>query len=431
MEFLFVDNVRGFSDTFIPIKDVNFFVGENSTGKTSIIDLITFLFSSNWWSEHKLDARILGPGHFMDIVSADSQIKSRFNIGLVLTDYVGDKEETSAFLFSFSNRKGVPWLHKYYSCWGGLEVKLVFTQKTVRYTTISHESAGFSTESARALLSHWRESTSQPPKGYKVLRTPYENRIPVVLAESLARNELGNKQNHIFGFPFFRPGFQDSYVPLAPIRSKPRNTYDKYSMEYSPEGEHTPYLIKRMFDSKEKALAFKAGLMAFGKASSLFENIRIKEYGKGGLTPFTINVVLNHKPLKIGNVGYGVSQVLPVIVELLTRPKNTLFSIQQPEVHLHPRAQAAIGDLLYELAARDKKRFIIETHSDFTIDRFLSKFRKGKKDRLTSQIIFFERTTKGNRAYPMDIDQQGKLPDDQPAAYRKFFIKEKLSLLGL
>ncbi|MDP6688819.1 MAG: AAA family ATPase [Alphaproteobacteria bacterium] len=80
--------------------------------------------------------------------------------------------------------------------------------------------------------------------------------------------------------------------------------------------------------------------------------------------------------VNIRNVGYGVSQSLPVIVEILSRSFGSRFAIQQPEVHLHPKAQAALGDLFYQLALVEEKRFIVETHSDFTIDRFMLNYRK-------------------------------------------------------
>lgn len=46
---IYVDNYRGFDDTLIPLKEVNFFVGENSTGKTSILKLLDLLASSEFW----------------------------------------------------------------------------------------------------------------------------------------------------------------------------------------------------------------------------------------------------------------------------------------------------------------------------------------------------------------------------------------------
>jgi predicted ATPase len=166
-------------------------------------------------------------------------------------------------------------------------------------------------------------------------------------------------------------------------------------------------------------------------ASGLFQDVRIKNYGRGATAPFEVDIVLDGKALNLSTVGYGVSQSLPVLVELLARGRGTWFAIQQPEVHLHPRAQAALGDVFFEMAAREDKVFLVETHSDFTIDRFRMNYRSARSDKPDSQVLFFERRDKHNVVTPLAIDKSGDLPTDQPQGYRDFFVKEEMRLLGI
>lgn len=133
-------------------------------------------------------------------------------------------------------------------------------------------------------------------------------------------------------------------------------------------------------------------------------------------------------------MGYGVSQILPILVEIVTRPSNTAFHIQQPEVHLHPRAQAALGDLLYLLAREEHKSFVIETHSDFLIDRYRVALRskKGKLDEaVDTSVIFFSRKDSRNNALELCINQNGEYPENQPKEFREFFIQEQFRALGI
>jgi Ni,Fe-hydrogenase III large subunit len=58
-------------------------------------------------------------------------------------------------------------------------------------------------------------------------------------------------------------------------------------------------------------------------------------------------------------------------------------------------------------------------------------FRKKNENLPQSQILFFERSQKGNKVYQLKIKDNGELPLDQPKGYRDFFIKEELRLLGL
>ena len=187
-----------------------------------------------------------------------------------------------------------------------------------------------------------------------------------------------------------------------------------------------------MLRSKKAAVRFRAFLKRVGKESDLFEGVEIKDFGGGSETPFEVDIVIDGKALNLINVGYGVSQSLPVLVEVVVRPHGTWFAIQQPEVHLHPRAQAALGNVLFEMAASDHKSFLIETHSDFMIDRFRLNYRKMSKSRKPdSQILFFERKDKQNVVTPLLIGDSGDLPAAQPDSYREFFVKEQMNLLGI
>jgi predicted ATPase len=166
----------------------------------------------------------------------------------------------------------------------------------------------------------------------------------------------------------------------------------------------------------------------FGLESDLFKTIKVKRFGPRKTAPFEIDVVLNVEPLKISSVGYGVAQVLPIVVECILRPKGIAFAIQQPEVHLHPKAQASLGDFIFSLANLEGKVFFIETHSDFIIDRFR---RNQKNDKNTSaQVLFFERTDQGNRVHAICINKDGQYEDNQPENFRDFFVKEELEMLN-
>lgn len=89
-----------------------------------------------------------------------------------------------------------------------------------------------------------------------------------------------------------------------------------------------------------------------------------------------LKIVQNGLSLDITDVGFGVSQVLPVIVQGFFAKSGSLTLIEQPEVHLHPRMQADLGDLFIDIALpyKDKVRvcekyLLIETHSEYLLKR--------------------------------------------------------------
>lgn len=81
----------------------------------------------------------------------------------------------------------------------------------------------------------------------------------------------------------------------------------------------------------------------------------------------TVNQEAVH--LELTDVGFGISQVLPILVQAYLSPKFSLTIIEQPEIHLHPKMQAWLTDALIKIALNDDKRFLIETHSDALVRR--------------------------------------------------------------
>jgi len=88
--------------------------------------------------------------------------------------------------------------------------------------------------------------------------------------------------------------------------------------------------------------------------------------------------------------------------------------------------------VLFELAVTENKKFVVETHSDFVIDGFRLKYGEKKtRQKPDSQTIFFERSDGGNILHEIRILDNGEISDSQPPAYREFFVKEQMRLLGL
>jgi hypothetical protein len=247
------------------------------------------------------------------------------------------------------------------------------------------------------------------------------------IVETLIAGKGEPKENIFFQMPI---GMSE-FVWLAPIRTRPRRTYDGYGKEYSPEGEHTPYELRKRLHPTNKAKVFCSALEKFGKVSGLFRKVGIHNLGKGAAAPFELLVTLSDSQLRINSVGYGVSQALPVVVEMLVRDKGAWFAIQQPEVHLHPRAQAALGDLLFQMTELEQKHFVIETHSDFMVDRFRLNMRRTKQHKVKAQVVFFERHGDGNKLSIIPIQTDGDYSPEQPKTFRDFFVKEQLSILGI
>lgn len=196
------------------------------------------------------------------------------------------------------------------------------------------------------------------------------------------------------------------------------------------------YLADVFTRRKREWTQLQKRLQDFGKAAGLFDEISLKRLGQRESEPFQIQIRKHGNKLKgplhnLIDVGYGVSQALLVITELLRPDAPPLFLLQQPEVHLHPRAQAALGSLFCQIASKERQ-LIIETHSDNLIDRVRMDVRDGEvalKPEDVS-ILFFERDGLDVHIHSLSVDGQGNVLN-APDSYRKFFMEETTRSLGL
>lgn len=433
MNYIYVDNYRGFSETFIPIKDVNFLVGENSTGKTSILGLLKLLSPPDFWLNKEFDFRTVGFGTFKDLVSINSSNKKAFTVGIIFDKKENiDKQKSIVVMFmKFTEYNGIPKLTSIIRYESGFEISINISEKGIEYKYNKKSIAFKAEEFINTEFFNWLKAHKDDSSTY----TPLENsstfltQAPPLLIISYIEDKIRlndkNYKNQKDSSIFF-----NDIAWLAPIRTKPKKTYDEFSLEFSSSGEHIPYLIKKTLDSKNESIKFKEFVNHIGENSGLFKNIEIKKYGENTTSPFELDIVLNEHPLSISSVGYGVSQALPIFVEIFSRPMNSWFAIQQPEVHLHPKAQATLGDVFFNMSIKEDKKFIVETHSDYTIDRFRISLRNSK-DKVAAQVLFFERSDTGNKVTPIGINEDGNFDIDQPESYREFFMKEEFDLLGL
>lgn len=83
----------------------------------------------------------------------------------------------------------------------------------------------------------------------------------------------------------------------------------------------------------------------------------------------SIKVKDNGFPLDITDVGFGVSQILPVILQPYLSSDSGIIIIEQPEIHIHPKMQSELADFFISLAITSDKRFLIETHSEAFLKR--------------------------------------------------------------
>jgi hypothetical protein len=228
-----------------------------------------------------------------------------------------------------------------------------------------------------------------------------------------------------------RPVLGPRPYAFGPVRTRPQRTYDPIAGVERPEGSHVPMILASspLTEPARWREIFQA-LDSFGSQSGLFNRVEVRRLGESEGDPFQIQVHVGGNAVNLIDVGYGVSQALPIIVDCLRGDESGTFLLQQPEVHLHPRAQAELASFLGVLAKQQKKRFVIETHSDHLVDRIRMDLRDGKGLKPEDvSLLYFERNNGEAQIHRLHLDDQGNILDP-PESYRSFFLAEERRFLG-
>ena len=116
--------------------------------------------------------------------------------------------------------------------------------------------------------------------------------------------------------------------------------------------------------------------------------------------------------MNIADVGFGVLQVLPVLVALLVAESGQLVYIEQPELHLHPRAQYALAKIMADAAKRGVK-VVAETHSALLLLQIRTLLAKGDLDPGLVKLHWFSRDPEDGTTsiHPADLDEDGAFGD--------------------
>ena len=212
-----------------------------------------------------------------------------------------------------------------------------------------------------------------------------------------------NIQNFAAEFHYLHEELFSTLFYLGPIRTKPERFY--YYSGGNPEsvgyqGEDTGAAILAARDRKheikvanDQARPFEEVIARKLKAMDLIESFEIQNIS-GRVYEVKVRTKGSKTLVELPDVGFGISQVLPVLVQCFYAPEGSIILIDQPEVHLHPYAQSALADVMIDviesksnLGEGFKERniqLIIETHSEHFLRRLQ---RRIAEDRLSHDKV--------------------------------------------
>lgn len=230
----------------------------------------------------------------------------------------------------------------------------------------------------------------------------------------------------------FRPARSAGQVcAFAPVRSEPKRVCGTVAGRNAHEGDHVPSFLRRLkAEDPKEWKGLRDSLREFGTASGLFTDISVRDF-EGLNGPFELRAKAGNSWRNVADAGYGVSQALPLLVEMfLRRDEACTYLLQQPEVHLHPRAQAELASTLARASNITDSAFIVETHSDHFVDRLRIEVLSGKLSPEDVSLLFFSPVARGGvKVHNLTLGRRGNVIG-APPHYREFFLAEVNRMLG-
>jgi len=203
---------------------------------------------------------------------------------------------------------------------------------------------------------------------------------------------------------------------VGPVREPiPRYGFigSMHSLNLGPGGKN----LMRVISSKgigEKSLIKKLNNW-LDVRFHILKNIRLKNVDKQGTIKSLIaDDYYGGKDINLCAMGCGISQIVPIIIQSLLLRQHGCLLVEQPEIHLHPKAQADLEDFFISGALKDRQ-FIVETHSEHLILRIRRRIAEGKIPPSRVKIYIVSKHNGKTRFKPLELNENGgfsEWPDD-------------------
>lgn len=253
------------------------------------------------------------------------------------------------------------------------------------------------------------------------------------------KNERGDERSHFSSrsrtyenmwkfLPVFRsieilpPNIlKNRVIHLGPDRPTPKRSY---SIDEVNSDSQLKYLPE--WDNEKESLFLESRQNKYAKELACLDipgnDIVRVNTSDPMLDKCSIGILKGTVITNICDLGFGVSQVMPLVIASKI-PDKDLIVVQQPETHLHPKMQADLGDLLIDTI--DKKRWLVETHSEVLMLRILRRIRAGKLSASDLKIYFVDQRDGVSRIFNMQFSDSGDLLTRWP---KGFFAQESMEI---
>lgn len=434
LESLDLRNFKSWRVAKVDFAPITGLFGTNSSGKSSLIQFLLMLKQTRDERDRSTVLQLNRPyvelGQYSDVINGGDidkrlqwDIRFRPSKKLELIDATGSKTAVAAAgdVFGISSEVAAERLPRT----GTLSMRSSFLEYSLsgisfRLTAKSDSSSEYDLVSAGGNFEFIRNrgrawALPGPVRSYAFpdqARTYYQNAQLLSDLETAYEHEM------------------DNLYYLGPLRARPSRDYvwtGTSPADVGSAGERTiEALVAATAFDEQRSLGrgkhkrpLQQVVAHWLKHLGLIDSFSVEEVAPG-LNRW-IAKVRTHRggpSVPLTDVGTGVSQVLPVIVLLQYVPEGSTVVFEQPEIHLHPLAQAGLADAIIQAALHRRLQVILESHSEHLLLRLQRRLAESKSSKLSnphelssSKVkLFFATADKGvSTLMPLDLDEFGNI----------------------
>ncbi len=200
---------------------------------------------------------------------------------------------------------------------------------------------------------------------------------------------------------------EDCFNYIGSFRLAPERTYYR-KPNASKIGVNGEGYIDQIIEWEESDEAMYDELIEAVTQIGLFKSIQADTM-KGGRFELNVQVNENSELASLTDVGFGISQFLPIIVADLQMKDSSCLAISQPEIHLHPKIQATLGDYFSKQVNNTDKQYIVETHSEYLINRMRLLIVKGELKPEDVKLYYMENDGIKTTTYAIELTTDGQI----------------------
>lgn len=235
-------------------------------------------------------------------------------------------------------------------------------------------------------------------------------------------HEFFKYHHFIYEFQFGLESLLDDFYYLGPLRAYPNRIYARSGAQPSDMGPAGESVVDAILSSRERgerirrsrhqrSLTIDKYVAKWLKRLGLIHDFRIEALTEGRrLFEVKVRKSPNSAEVLLTDIGFGVSQILPVLVLCFYVPERSRIILEQPEIHLHPSVQAGLADVFIDAWEQREVQILFESHSEHLLLRLQRRIAEGKIDKDDVGLFFCSTDENGVSCLSqLEIDQYGNI----------------------